>query len=183
QYCVVFVTLPLTSKESTLAFAHNVRHTHIIYIKLGAANTPSNLNSPLQLTCRKFPACSNYRKYFNKNPRQSPKTVAATVADDSIRETYMVCKEVRLLNPDEPRKIAEALIFFDTGYQKGRSTVKRVINGCFVCRRWRTKPYKLPLMPNLPETRVKRSKPFEQVSLDYMALLPSNITMGSLRDG
>uniref|UniRef100_A0A1I7VZ41 Integrase catalytic domain-containing protein n=1 Tax=Loa loa TaxID=7209 RepID=A0A1I7VZ41_LOALO len=51
---------------------------------------------------------------------------------------------------------------------KGRSTVKRVINGCFACRRWRTKPYKLPPMPNLPETRVKRSKPFEQIGLDYM---------------
>uniref|UniRef100_A0A1I7V8Z6 DUF1758 domain-containing protein n=1 Tax=Loa loa TaxID=7209 RepID=A0A1I7V8Z6_LOALO len=45
----------------------------------------------------------------------SPKTVAATVADDSIRDTYMMCKEIRLINPDEPRKRSKALIFFDTG--------------------------------------------------------------------
>ncbi|EJW75638.1 hypothetical protein WUBG_13457, partial [Wuchereria bancrofti] len=31
-----------------------------------------------------------------------------------------------------------------------RSTVKRVINGCFTCRRWRTNPYKLPPMLALP---------------------------------
>uniref|UniRef100_A0A1I7V8F8 DUF1758 domain-containing protein n=1 Tax=Loa loa TaxID=7209 RepID=A0A1I7V8F8_LOALO len=37
------------------------------------------------------------------------------VTDDSIRETYMMCKEVRLINPDEPRKTSKALIFFDTG--------------------------------------------------------------------
>uniref|UniRef100_A0AAF5Q4M9 DUF5641 domain-containing protein n=1 Tax=Wuchereria bancrofti TaxID=6293 RepID=A0AAF5Q4M9_WUCBA len=51
---------------------------------------------------------------------------------------------------------------------KGRSTVKRVTNGCFAYRRWRTNPYKLPPMPNLPEKRVKRSKPFQQMDLDYM---------------
>uniref|UniRef100_A0A1I7VRD7 DUF5641 domain-containing protein n=1 Tax=Loa loa TaxID=7209 RepID=A0A1I7VRD7_LOALO len=38
----------------------------------------------------------------------------------------------------------------------------------FACRRRRTKPYKLPPMPNIQETRVKRSKLFEQVGLDYM---------------
>uniref|UniRef100_A0A1I7VGP9 DUF1758 domain-containing protein n=1 Tax=Loa loa TaxID=7209 RepID=A0A1I7VGP9_LOALO len=44
----------------------------------------------------------------------SPKTVAATVADGSIWDTYMMCK-VRLINPDGPRKTSNALIFFDTG--------------------------------------------------------------------
>ncbi|EFO14796.1 hypothetical protein LOAG_13719 [Loa loa] len=44
-----------------------------------------------------------------------PKTVAATVAGDSIRETCIMCKEVRLINPGEPRKTAELLVFFDTG--------------------------------------------------------------------
>uniref|UniRef100_A0A1I7VYF2 Reverse transcriptase domain-containing protein n=1 Tax=Loa loa TaxID=7209 RepID=A0A1I7VYF2_LOALO len=66
---------------------------------------------------------------------------------------------------------------------KGRSTVKRVINGCFACRRWRTKPYKLPPMPNLPETRVKRSKPFEQVGLDYMGPITVKHNNESSRDG
>uniref|UniRef100_A0A1I7VR75 Integrase catalytic domain-containing protein n=1 Tax=Loa loa TaxID=7209 RepID=A0A1I7VR75_LOALO len=36
------------------------------------------------------------------------------------------------------------------------------------CRRWKAKPFRLPAMPNLPESRVKRSKAFEHVGLDYL---------------
>uniref|UniRef100_A0A1I7VQ81 DUF1758 domain-containing protein n=1 Tax=Loa loa TaxID=7209 RepID=A0A1I7VQ81_LOALO len=66
--------------------------------------------------CRK----RNEMKKQSKNLKSSeetnisPKTVAATVADDSIWDTYMMCK-VRLINPDGPRKTSKALIFFDTG--------------------------------------------------------------------
>ncbi|VDN01893.1 unnamed protein product, partial [Onchocerca ochengi] len=35
---------------------------------------------------------------------------------------------------------------------KGRSAVKRVISSCIGCKRWTAKPFKLPEMPNLPET-------------------------------
>uniref|UniRef100_A0AAF5Q710 Uncharacterized protein n=1 Tax=Wuchereria bancrofti TaxID=6293 RepID=A0AAF5Q710_WUCBA len=47
------------------------------------------------------------------------KIVAATVDNDVVednntQETYMMCKEVRLINPEEPEKTTNALVFFDT---------------------------------------------------------------------
>ncbi|MCP9257718.1 Integrase core domain containing protein [Dirofilaria immitis] len=50
----------------------------------------------------------------------------------------------------------------------GRDAVKRIISSCMVCKRWKAKPFKLPPMLSLPESRVKRSRTFEQVGLDYL---------------
>uniref|UniRef100_A0A0M3IUX5 Integrase catalytic domain-containing protein n=1 Tax=Ascaris lumbricoides TaxID=6252 RepID=A0A0M3IUX5_ASCLU len=50
---------------------------------------------------------------------------------------------------------------------KGRMAVKRVINGCKVCKRYEGGPYALPPMPPLPEIRTKRSYPFQQTGIDY----------------
>ncbi|VBB35486.1 unnamed protein product, partial [Acanthocheilonema viteae] len=48
---------------------------------------------------------------------------------------------------------------------KGRTEVKSVLNKCMACKRWRAKPFKLPVMPNVPETRIKRTRTFEHVGL------------------
>uniref|UniRef100_A0A8R1XYB1 Integrase catalytic domain-containing protein n=1 Tax=Onchocerca volvulus TaxID=6282 RepID=A0A8R1XYB1_ONCVO len=61
---------------------------------------------------------------------------------------------------------------------KGRSEVKRVLNKCRACKRWTTKPFKLPDMPNLPENRVIRSRTFAHVGLDYMGPLSVKIDSG-----
>ncbi|KAM3718158.1 Uridylate cyclase [Dirofilaria immitis] len=54
----------------------------------------------------------NYKN--DERANGSPKTVAATmVADNGIRETYMMCKEVRLINSNEAEKAAMALILLD----------------------------------------------------------------------
>uniref|UniRef100_A0A1I7VWV3 Integrase catalytic domain-containing protein n=1 Tax=Loa loa TaxID=7209 RepID=A0A1I7VWV3_LOALO len=37
---------------------------------------------------------------------------------------------------------------------RGRMEVRRVIADCKGCKRWTAKPFKLPAMPNLPESRV-----------------------------
>jgi len=53
-------------------------------------------------------------------------------------------------------------------FPQGRAKVKNVIaSKCMKCRRWNSKPFKLPQMPNFPSERVKRSKPFQNVGLDY----------------
>ncbi|VDM17515.1 unnamed protein product, partial [Wuchereria bancrofti] len=61
-------------------------------------------------------------KIFKDSERTNrrSKIVAATVANDVVednntQETYMICKEVRLINPEEPEKTTNALVFFDTG--------------------------------------------------------------------
>uniref|UniRef100_A0A914PNA9 Integrase catalytic domain-containing protein n=1 Tax=Panagrolaimus davidi TaxID=227884 RepID=A0A914PNA9_9BILA len=49
----------------------------------------------------------------------------------------------------------------------GRATVTKCINKCPECKYWKTKPFKLPNMPQLPAARINRSKPFENVGVDY----------------
>uniref|UniRef100_A0AAF5Q6R2 DUF5641 domain-containing protein n=1 Tax=Wuchereria bancrofti TaxID=6293 RepID=A0AAF5Q6R2_WUCBA len=51
---------------------------------------------------------------------------------------------------------------------KGRAEVKRVLNKCMGCKRWKAKPFKLPTMPNYPAFRVRRSRTFARVGLDYL---------------
>uniref|UniRef100_A0AC34FHU9 Integrase catalytic domain-containing protein n=1 Tax=Panagrolaimus sp. ES5 TaxID=591445 RepID=A0AC34FHU9_9BILA len=49
----------------------------------------------------------------------------------------------------------------------GRATVKRCLSKCSACKIWKSKSFELPIMPQLPGSRVKRSKPFENVGVDY----------------
>lgn len=52
---------------------------------------------------------------------------------------------------------------------KGRITVKRAIRqNCLPCRKFLTIPFMLPTMPQLPQTRVQRSIPFNHTGLDYL---------------
>ncbi len=51
---------------------------------------------------------------------------------------------------------------------RGRRAVRETIKGCLVCRKFSAPPYKLPLMPALPTSRVQESRPFRHVGLDYM---------------
>ena len=49
----------------------------------------------------------------------------------------------------------------------GRSVVKRVLRKCKVCQRHEGGPYKMPLMPPLPTSRVSESVPFTYTGIDY----------------
>uniref|UniRef100_A0A914YCB1 Integrase catalytic domain-containing protein n=1 Tax=Panagrolaimus superbus TaxID=310955 RepID=A0A914YCB1_9BILA len=49
----------------------------------------------------------------------------------------------------------------------GRAIVKKWINTCSSCKLWKGKPFALPKMPQLPGTRINRSKPFDNVGVDY----------------
>uniref|UniRef100_A0A914PDM6 Integrase catalytic domain-containing protein n=1 Tax=Panagrolaimus davidi TaxID=227884 RepID=A0A914PDM6_9BILA len=49
----------------------------------------------------------------------------------------------------------------------GRAIVMKCINRCPECKYWKSKPFTLPNMPQLPAARVNRSKPFENTGVDY----------------
>lgn len=50
---------------------------------------------------------------------------------------------------------------------KGRQLVKQVIKRCVVCKRFTTRSFTLPKMPELPEARINRCTPFTQTGVDY----------------
>ncbi|WKX95313.1 hypothetical protein Q1695_012063 [Nippostrongylus brasiliensis] len=50
---------------------------------------------------------------------------------------------------------------------KLRQLVRHVIRGCVPCQRMNNLPYRYPHMDDLPEFRVRRTRPFESVGIDY----------------
>ena len=49
---------------------------------------------------------------------------------------------------------------------KGRSTVRRTLRNCLICRHYQTKPFGQQMAP-LPEDRIKPAPPFTNVGLDF----------------
>ncbi|KAL3985626.1 hypothetical protein ACH3XW_39385 [Acanthocheilonema viteae] len=66
---------------------------------------------------------------------------------------------------------------------KGRAEVKKVLNKCMGCKRWKVKPFKLPTMPNYPETRVTKSARSPELVWIIWGLLPSKPRQEQLKDG
>ena len=50
---------------------------------------------------------------------------------------------------------------------KGRQTVKRVLCGCVICRKFSGPPYSTAASPNLPEIRVSEDPPFTHTGVDF----------------
>uniref|UniRef100_A0A1I7W2I6 DUF1758 domain-containing protein n=1 Tax=Loa loa TaxID=7209 RepID=A0A1I7W2I6_LOALO len=81
--------------------------------KLKCFHCGSEHNSAL---CKKQYEMKQGKDYqIDERVKESPKTVAATMVDNGSRKTYMMCKEVKLINPRETGNTIKALIFFDTG--------------------------------------------------------------------
>ena len=50
---------------------------------------------------------------------------------------------------------------------KGRQYVKRVINSCFICKRFEGKPFNTPPVAPLPDFRVTEAPPFNRIGVDF----------------
>lgn len=66
---------------------------------------------------------------------------------------------------------------------KGRTEVKRVLNKCRSCKRWKKKPFKLPIMPNLPKTRIERTRTLKILDWTILVLFLSKMKLGLSKDG
>ena len=53
----------------------------------------------------------------------------------------------------------------------GRSSVRKVLRNCVVCKRVEGNPYKMPTMAPLSASRVSESPPFSHTGLNYMGPL------------
>ena len=54
---------------------------------------------------------------------------------------------------------------------QGRASVRSVFRHCYTCRRHEGGPYKMPVMPPLPITRVTEACAFPRTGLDYLGPL------------
>ncbi|VBB34364.1 unnamed protein product [Acanthocheilonema viteae] len=45
------------------------------------------------------------------------------------------------------------------------------------CKRWKAKPFKLPLMPNYPQERITKSRTFGRIGLDYLGPITVKIQL------
>ena len=63
---------------------------------------------------------------------------------------------------------------------KGRQVVKKVINGCFLCRKLEGKPYSSPPEAPLPDFRVTQAPPFSNVGVDFAGPLYVKGTKGHM---
>ncbi|XGW03194.1 hypothetical protein V3C99_014862 [Haemonchus contortus] len=52
-----------------------------------------------------------------------------------------------------------------------RNAVTKVLRSCIICKRMNGLPYRYPAMPSLPKERVNRSRPFQNIGLDYFGPL------------
>ncbi|MCP9259938.1 Integrase core domain containing protein [Dirofilaria immitis] len=61
---------------------------------------------------------------------------------------------------------------------KGRVEVKRVLNKCYGCKRWKAKSFKLPPMPDYHESRTVRPRIFARIGLDYLGSVTAKTEVG-----
>ena len=54
---------------------------------------------------------------------------------------------------------------------QGRSFVRKVLIGCYICRKYRSKPYPYPEFSPLPKLRLNDSQPFAVVGVDLSGLI------------
>ncbi|KAK5967304.1 Integrase catalytic domain-containing protein, partial [Trichostrongylus colubriformis] len=52
-----------------------------------------------------------------------------------------------------------------------RRTVAKILRQCIVCKKTNALPYRYPDIPSLPKERVTRSRPFQNIGLDYLGPL------------
>ncbi|KHN88207.1 hypothetical protein Tcan_01028, partial [Toxocara canis] len=63
---------------------------------------------------------------------------------------------------------------------QGKSKVQRIISqSCNGCNRWKAKPFALPVMPTLPETRVQIGRPFQHTATDYFGPMKIKTNTGT----
>jgi hypothetical protein len=86
-----------------------------------------------------------------------------------IKSRIQHCSDSELANPIFLPDCPEVRLLIHHNHQKilhGGLVVRKSISKCRACVRYKARPYSLPIMPNLPSSRVKEFSPFGFCGID-----------------
>ncbi|VDN57575.1 unnamed protein product [Dracunculus medinensis] len=111
-----------------------------------------------------FPSSGSCISYLTYLPRHN-----------RITEIIIQTHHEKIHHGGIPHTISELRLYW---IPKGRAEVKRVLNKCYGCKRWKAKSFKLPPMPNHHDSRTVRSRIFARIGLDYLGPVTAKTEVG-----
>ena len=86
-------------------------------------------------------------------------------SDHHLTKLYVLHAHAQVLHDGVKSTITELRSRF--WLVKGRSTVKKILRECVLCKKYEGRPYQIPPPPPLPSFRVQEAPPFSHTGVDF----------------